>query len=283
MSINITKFNIKLFLVLAFIFLFFTGEAFADLGPVDTNSQDIEHERSDNYTYDDGDDDYINLSKSKYTPRNLVAQVESGKIRLFWEDKAKQEKGYYIERKKQGSTWRLLAKIGKNSESYLDSLILSGTVYTYRVKAFNANSETKYSNEVRIKTKGISPEEKKEKEKEEALKKQKTELEEEFKLKLQKEIANTKKEVLSQAVNTCELSDVPVEKVQKAFRERCEEMTGKQISTDKPSKVESVKNKILYDTKNKFIFAIVLLFIVLNNVFWHIRHTTVKNKLKGEI
>ncbi len=284
MKINIIKFNLGVFLFVNILFVFCVGNVFADLGPIDTNSQDIEHERESGHKNDDDDDDdYIDLTKSKYTPQNLTAVSTSNKVRLSWRDKAKQEKGYFVERKKQGSNWRLIAKIGKNSDSYFDSIVEPGTFYTYRVKAFNAHVETSWSNEISIKTKGISPEDKQQKEKEKALENQKTELKKEFEITLKKEIANTKKEVLSQVVNTCELSDVSIEKVEKAFRKRCEEMTGENISSDKSSKIEIIKNKIFYNSKNRFIFAGLILFIVLNNVLWHIRHTTVKNKLKGEI
>jgi len=281
---NINKFYFLAFFTLSLSVISFLTikNVYADIGPIDSKSQDVEHNRNEHYT-EKKENDYVKLSKSKYTPENLnVISVGENKVILNWEDNAKQEIGYYVERKNAGGAWKLLAKIGKNSKKYNDLTVVSGTAYKYRVKAFNAKTETLWSNEVFVKTKGVSPEEKRKKEEEETLKKQEKKLKKEFEITLKKEIENVKTEILSKSINTCSLKDVSAFEVDKAFRERCEKLSGKQINIDKPTTFELIKNKLLYDSKHRLIAAMIILFIIMNNVFWHIKHKTVKYKLKGE-
>jgi len=81
-------------------------------------------------------------------PSNLIANATSSStIALAWKDNSPDEAGFQIERK-SGSEFALLAAVGANVNVYHDSGLLAGTAYVYRVRAFNANGNSLYSNEV---------------------------------------------------------------------------------------------------------------------------------------
>ena len=81
-------------------------------------------------------------------PGNLIANAtSSATIALAWKDNSPDEAGFQIERK-SGGAFVLLAAVGANVNVYHDSGLLAGTAYVYRVRAFNANGNSVYSNEV---------------------------------------------------------------------------------------------------------------------------------------
>ena len=280
-----SKISFGLFLIFVVGFFAVYDISLADIGPVDKNSQDIEHYRDDDKDKKKDKEKSVDLSKDKYTPTSLrVVHYSDAEVVLNWDENAKREDGYDIQRRIDGGNWRIIGRAGRNASMYRDLTVASGTKYYYRVRAFNRDKVTKWSNIAGVKTKGISPKEKIELEKKEALKEQEQKLKAEFEMKLKQEIENVKKEFLSHRDVKCSLENVDPKEIDKAFTKRCEELTGKKIDTsDDSGSVEKIINNVWYsNNKIKLIFAGFLLFVVINNAIWHIKHKTVKNKLEGE-
>lgn len=81
-------------------------------------------------------------------PSNLIANATSSTaITLTWQDNSSDESGFKIERKSGNSDFSLLAAVEMNISSYQDSGLPAGASYVYRVRAFNANGNSVYSNE----------------------------------------------------------------------------------------------------------------------------------------
>jgi hypothetical protein len=73
--------------------------------------------------------------------------MSESEIQLSWADNSGDESGFRVERSPDGSTgWALVAEVGVNAISYMDSGLQSGTSYFYRVKAFNGAGESGTSN-----------------------------------------------------------------------------------------------------------------------------------------
>jgi hypothetical protein len=108
-----------------------------------------------NYTYGYG---YLNVLKvgqagcnvaptPPAAPTSLVATAATDtQINLTWTDNANNESGFEIERSPDGSTWALRATVGANTTSYSDTGLTPNTIYYYRVRAYNANGYSAYSN-----------------------------------------------------------------------------------------------------------------------------------------
>jgi subtilisin family serine protease len=81
-------------------------------------------------------------------PTNLSAAVLSKtQIDLSWQDNATNETGFILERKTGGhGTYAEIASPGANLTTYSDTNLSPGTYY-YRVKAYNAEGDSSYSNE----------------------------------------------------------------------------------------------------------------------------------------
>ena len=91
------------------------------------------------------------------TPANLTAlNIGIKKIRLDWTDNANNETGYTVERK-SGDTlsalpYQVIASLVAGANNYVDTLLNDTTLYTYRVRAFNADTVSLYSNQTTIMT-----------------------------------------------------------------------------------------------------------------------------------
>ncbi len=81
-------------------------------------------------------------------PANLSATANlNGTISLAWTDQSRIENGYYVERKDSPSgAFTLKATLAKNSSSFTDGSVVSGTTYSYRVRCFNAGGNSSYTN-----------------------------------------------------------------------------------------------------------------------------------------
>jgi hypothetical protein len=82
-------------------------------------------------------------------PRNLIAtSAGSSTIDLSWEDHSDDENGFTIERKigAEGS-YEEIATVGENVTSYSNTDLTAGTTYFYRVRAYNSEGNSTYSNE----------------------------------------------------------------------------------------------------------------------------------------
>jgi glucose/arabinose dehydrogenase/N-acetylneuraminic acid mutarotase len=81
-------------------------------------------------------------------PSKLVAEARSSrKIRLAWRDNSRDETAFRLYRKGPGeSSYKLLAKLPKNSRKYVDMTGEENTKYTFRVRAANKAGGSAYSN-----------------------------------------------------------------------------------------------------------------------------------------
>jgi hypothetical protein len=103
------------------------------------------------------------LNKTAYTVANFRASVPrppsapSGltatavsqtRVDLAWNDNSSDETGFKIERSLAGAgTWSQIASVGANVEAYANTTgLVSGTSYDYRVRAYNAQGNSAYSN-----------------------------------------------------------------------------------------------------------------------------------------
>ena len=88
-------------------------------------------------------------------PDSLTAvALSESQVYLEWIDTTPFELGYRVQRALSGSvSWNLVTdSLEMNANNYTDSGLEEGTVYNYRVKAFNARGETEPSNVVEITT-----------------------------------------------------------------------------------------------------------------------------------
>jgi hypothetical protein len=79
---------------------------------------------------------------------SLVASaVSATTINLSWGDNATDEAGFRVERSADGgNTWPLVASVGADSVSFIDSGLAAATTYNYRITAFNTAGNSEPSN-----------------------------------------------------------------------------------------------------------------------------------------
>jgi hypothetical protein len=84
------------------------------------------------------------------TPSALVAGVNpsnpTSSLALSWADNANNESGYSVERSGDGRSFTQVAQAGANTGAWTDTGLNGGTVYYYRVRAFNGSGNSAYSN-----------------------------------------------------------------------------------------------------------------------------------------
>ena len=89
------------------------------------------------------------------TPASLIAQgVSQSQINLFWTDNSNNEDGFKIERCADSycTNSTLLAILPANVTQYSDTGLAANVNYNYRVRAFNADGNSGYSNTASAKT-----------------------------------------------------------------------------------------------------------------------------------
>jgi hypothetical protein len=85
-------------------------------------------------------------------PSALVGSVVSAsRIRLSWTDNSTNEAGFRIQRAvgPQGK-FTQLAQVGANAITYTDTTVATGTVYRYRVRAYNSAGVSAWSGTVTV-------------------------------------------------------------------------------------------------------------------------------------
>jgi YD repeat-containing protein len=87
-------------------------------------------------------------------PTNLRPTfISLNQINLGWTDNSNDETGFKIERKiGAGGTYVQIGTVGADTTAYPDTNLTSGTIYYYKVRAYNGSGNSAYSAEVTIKT-----------------------------------------------------------------------------------------------------------------------------------
>lgn len=68
-------------------------------------------------------------------------------LTLSWNDNSDNETGFIVERRTGEGPWVAIHQTAADVETYADAAVDFDTVYTYRVKAYNAAGESGYTNE----------------------------------------------------------------------------------------------------------------------------------------
>jgi hypothetical protein len=77
-----------------------------------------------------------------------VASALASQLTLTWQDNSDDELGFKIERNDNGAGFVQITTVGPDVTTYVDTTIVPGTVYSYRVAAFNAVGGSPYTNVV---------------------------------------------------------------------------------------------------------------------------------------
>ena len=98
------------------------------------------------------------ISKPK-PPTGLSATASSSAILLAWTDASNNEDGFRIERCTGSgcSNFTVLIQVGANATGYTNNGLAASTTYRYRVLAFNAAGNSKYSNTAEATTPAAPP------------------------------------------------------------------------------------------------------------------------------
>lgn len=76
-----------------------------------------------------------------------AAFLAAAQVTLTWQDNANNEAGFTIERGEGASgAFAPLGQAGTNSTAFVDEAVVAGSVYRYRVRAFNSAGQSAYSN-----------------------------------------------------------------------------------------------------------------------------------------
>lgn len=81
------------------------------------------------------------------TPTGLNAVATSaGQVNLTWTDTSTNETGFKIERSTAGGSYTQIAALGPNFVAFADLTVTQTTAYSYRIRSYNANGDSAYSN-----------------------------------------------------------------------------------------------------------------------------------------
>jgi hypothetical protein len=86
----------------------------------------------------------------------LSAEATSAnQIDLSWTDNSNNEEGFQVERcaeKGKCRTFVEITQVGTGIKTFSDTQLAPGSVYSYRVRAFNSGGNSGYSNTVKART-----------------------------------------------------------------------------------------------------------------------------------
>ena len=77
---------------------------------------------------------------------SVPAQASAASIALNWTDNSNNETGFKIERMPAGGSFNLLTTLGSNVQAYIDTTVVEGKSYCYRVSAYNSAKTSTPSN-----------------------------------------------------------------------------------------------------------------------------------------
>ena len=81
-------------------------------------------------------------------PSNLSATAAlANQVNLSWQDNGSNETGFRVERKMGSDAYAQIATVPANTTAYSDNGLTASTLYIYRVRAYDANGNSAYSNE----------------------------------------------------------------------------------------------------------------------------------------
>ena len=104
--------------------------------------------------------DYFTIVKGgvPQAPVNLAASASSSsQINLSWNDSSTNETGFKIERSTDNVNFAQINSVGSNVTTYADTNLTSATTYYYRVRAYNVQGNSGYSNVASATTQGTLP------------------------------------------------------------------------------------------------------------------------------
>lgn len=82
------------------------------------------------------------------TPNNLdINPMGPATVMIKWDDTSFNEDGFIIERSVSGGSFYQIAKVDKDSTSYIDNMLSPDKMYYYRVYAINKSGVSTYSNQ----------------------------------------------------------------------------------------------------------------------------------------
>ena len=93
-------------------------------------------------------------------PTGLTAALDPGstQVTLQWADNATNETGYVVERSDNGGAFAVLdATLPADSVGYVDTTVVAGNLYEYRVAATNAVGTSDYSNTAQVDMTAAAP------------------------------------------------------------------------------------------------------------------------------
>jgi hypothetical protein len=145
------------------------GSSFTDNPPAGTFTymvRAIKLERSASGAYyNPSQGMFVTVTRSGTTPSppaapsNLQATADStSQITITWNDNSNNESGFRIERKTGASgTYAEMANVGANIRTWVNTGLSAGTEYFYRVRAFNVDGFSAWSNETSARTLSLNP------------------------------------------------------------------------------------------------------------------------------
>jgi hypothetical protein len=92
-------------------------------------------------------------SQKPTAPTSLAAATAgTANLTLTWTDRSSNESGFYVERSLNGNSFSRIAQLSANATSYNNGLLTAGTLYYYRVQAFNGAGVSAYTNTASART-----------------------------------------------------------------------------------------------------------------------------------